>query len=128
MHAYAAAPAEARADLDQLMSDARAQLIADPRRALKVADQVVAGADARGDHAASAAARQVRGDALRFLGQHEAALQDYGLAGDLFRRLGRPGDAARTDASAVDSLRCLGRATDALKRAARARRVFRRLG
>jgi tetratricopeptide (TPR) repeat protein len=114
--------------LEEQLQSARSQLIADPREALDLASRAVAGADASGDAAERAAARQVRGDALRFLGQHEHALADYGVAGDLFRRLGRPADAARTDASAVDSLRCLGRAGEALRRAMRARRVFRRLG
>jgi tetratricopeptide (TPR) repeat protein len=115
-------------ELEQLLQSARAQLIADPREALQLANKVVIQADAAGDDAARAAARQVRGDALRFLGRHEPALLDYGLAGDLFRRLHRTSDAARTDASAVDSLRCLGRAGEALRRAARARRAFRRTG
>jgi CHAT domain-containing protein len=114
--------------LEQLLQDARSQLIADPREALRLANRAVAESDASGDEASSASARQVRGDALRFLGQHEPALVDYGQAGELFRHLRRPMEAARTDASAVDSLRCLGRAADALRRAARARRVFRRLG
>jgi CHAT domain-containing protein len=114
--------------VEQLLQGARAQLIGNPREALLLANQAVARADAAGDDAARAAARQVRGDALRFLGRHEPALVDYGLAGDLFRSLHQPPDAARTDASAVDSLRCLGRATEALRRAARARRVFRRTG
>jgi tetratricopeptide (TPR) repeat protein len=77
---------------------------------------------------AQAAARKVRGDAHRLLGQHEAALLDYAQAGRLYRRLKRPADAARTDASAVDSLRCLGRSSEALRLASTARRVFKRLG
>src|SRR5438270_405226 len=64
----------------------------------------------------------------RLQGQHEAALVDYSHAGEVYRRLRRPGDAARSDASAVDSLRCLGRPTQALRLAARARRIFNRLG
>jgi CHAT domain-containing protein len=115
-------------ELDELLHSARAQLIADPREALQLANKAVVRADAAGDDAARAASRQVRGDALRFLGRHEPALLDYSLAGDVFRRLHRTADAARTDASAVDSLRCLGRPGEALRRAARARRAFRRTG
>jgi CHAT domain-containing protein len=114
--------------VDELLQRARAQLIADPPEALLLANKAVTAADTAGDAAVRAASRQVRGDALRFLGRHEPALLDYSLAGDLFRRLHRRGDAARTDASAVDSLRCLGRAGEALRRAARARRAFRRTG
>jgi tetratricopeptide (TPR) repeat protein len=115
-------------ELDRLIQSARAQLIADPRASLELAQEVVRAADAACDDNARASARQVRGDAQRFLGQHDAALQDYTCAGDLFRKLRRYADAARTDASAVDSLRVLGRPAEALRRAARARRVFRRLG
>jgi tetratricopeptide (TPR) repeat protein len=116
------------ADLDRLLQDARARLIADPREALELAQQAVDAADASRDLEVRAAARQVRGDARRFVGEHASALADYTKAADLFRRVRRSADAARADASAVDSLRSLGRAPDALRRAARARRVFRRLG
>jgi tetratricopeptide (TPR) repeat protein len=114
--------------LDQLLQEARSHLIGSPRQALLGANRAVALADGRDDAPNQAAARQVRGDALRFLGQHDAALEDYGRAGNLYRTLQRPADAARTDASAVDSLRCLGRAADALRLAARTRRVLKRLG
>jgi tetratricopeptide (TPR) repeat protein len=114
--------------LDRLLQQARAHLIDDPRRALGAANRAVALADERGSEEAQAAARQVRGEAHRILGQHDTALGDYAHAGYLYRRLGKIGEAARTDASAVDSLRCLGRPTEALQLAARARRVFRRLG
>src|ERR1700730_16856892 len=111
-----------------MLQRARTQLIGSPRQALSAANEAVVLADSRGDLANQAAARQVRGDAERFLGQHEAALIDYAQSGVLYRRLRRPGDAARTDASAVDSLRCLGRSAEALRLAARARRVFQRMG
>ena len=111
-----------------MIQDARTQLLASPRDALKLANVDVARADQLGDLADRASARQARGDALRFLGQHEAALVDYTLAADLFRQIHRPADAARSDTSAVDSLRWLGRSTDALRLAARAQRIFRRLG
>ena len=117
-----------QAGVDELLQEARSLLIGSPRHALQVANRAVALADARGDAANQAAARQVRGDAHRFVGQHDAALQDYARAGDLFRGLQRPADAARTDASAVDSLRCLGRSAEALRLAGRTRRVFKRLG
>ncbi|TMF06405.1 MAG: CHAT domain-containing protein [Chloroflexi bacterium] len=117
-----------RVSLDELLQRARGDLIGDPRRALNTANEAVALADARGDLSERADARQVRGEARRFLGQHEAALVDYSHAGEVYRRLRRPGDAARSDASAVDSLRCLGRPTQALRLAARARRIFNRLG
>jgi tetratricopeptide (TPR) repeat protein len=103
-------------------------LIGSPRQALDIANRAVALAESRGQSADRAAARQVRGDAQRFLGQHKPALADYAQAGELFRTVRRPADAARADASAVDSLRCLGRATEALRLGARTRRVFKRLG
>ena len=109
--------------LDQLLQRARADLIGNPRQALSAANAAVALADRGGDPLNRAAARQVRGDAQRFLGQHESALADYSSAGDLFRRLGQP-----AEASAVDSLRCLGRGPEALRLAQRTRRVLRRLG
>jgi len=114
--------------LDQLLLRARTDLIGNPRQALSAANAAVALADQAGDPLNRAAARQVRGDAQRFLGQHESALADYSSAGDLFRRLGQPADAARSEASAVDSLRCLGRGPEALRLAQRTRRVLRRLG
>jgi tetratricopeptide (TPR) repeat protein len=114
--------------LDDLLQRARTDLIGNPRRALSAANAAVARADQGGDPLNRAAARQVRGDAQRFLGQHEAALADYSSAGDLFRRLGQPADAARSEASAVDSLRCLGRGPEALRLAQRTRGVLRRLG
>lgn len=126
--AHALRARSARPSLDRLLEQARAQLIGDPRVALDAANSAVGLADAAGDDDSRAAARQVRGEAYRLLGQHDAALHDYAEAGSLYRRLRKIGDAARTDASAVDSLRCLGRSAEALQLAARARRVFRRLG
>ena len=117
-----------RASLDHLLQRARTDLIGNPRQALSAANAAVARADAGNDPQHRAAARQVRGDALRFLGQHEAALTDYSSAGELFRRLGQPADAARSEASAVDSLRCLGRGAQALRLAQRTRRLLQRLG
>jgi tetratricopeptide (TPR) repeat protein len=117
-----------RVGLAELLQRARADLIGDPRRALSTANEAVELANAQGDPRDRADARQVRGEAQRFLGRHEAALADYAHAGDVYRRLGRAGDAARSDASAVDSLRCVGRSTQALRLAARARRTFNRLG
>lgn len=114
--------------LETVLQRARTHLIRSPRQALSAANEAVSLADGRGDVVNQAAARQVRGDAQRLLGQHEAALVDYAQAGLVYRRLRRPADAARTDASAVDSLRCLGRPAEALRLAARARRVFQRLG
>ena len=81
--------------LDRLLQRARADLIGNPRQALSAANAAVAPADRGGDALNRAAARQVRGDAQRFLGQHESALADYSSAGDLFRRLGQPADFAQ---------------------------------
>jgi tetratricopeptide (TPR) repeat protein len=117
-----------RAGIEPILQRARIDLIGSPHEAFGAANEAVLLADAQDDLANQAAARQVRGDAQRFLGQHEAALVDYARSGVLFRRLRMPADAARTDASAVDSLRCLGRPAEALRLAARARRVFHRLG
>jgi tetratricopeptide (TPR) repeat protein len=117
-----------QAGVEHILQRARNHLIGSPRRALSSANEAVVLADSRGDVANQAAARQVRGDAQRFLGQHEAALVDYAQSGLFYRQLRRSADAARTDASAVDSLRCLGRPAEALRLAARARRVFQRLG
>jgi tetratricopeptide (TPR) repeat protein len=116
------------AGVDHLLQRARVDLIGSPRQALSTANEAVALADEHADIESQAAARQVRGDANRLLGQHGAALLDYVQAGRLYRRIKRPADAARTDASAVDSLRCLGRPTEALQLASRARRTFQRLG
>jgi tetratricopeptide (TPR) repeat protein len=126
--AHAQPDTRPRAGLDDLLQRARSHLIGNPRQALGSATRAVALADARADAEHQAAARQVRGDAYRLLGQHDAAIQDYAEARRVYRRLRRLGDAARTDASAVDSLRCLGRSTEALRLAARARRVFQHLG
>jgi tetratricopeptide (TPR) repeat protein len=128
--ALAHAPPQRRRQvgIDQLLQRARSHLIGSPRQALNAANEAVAVADSDGDKEHQAASRQVRGDAHRLLGQHEAALEDYAGAGHLYRQLHKSGDAARTDASAVDSLRCLGRASEALRLAVRARRVFHRLG
>ena len=117
-----------KVSLDRLLQRARTDLIGNPRQALSAANAAVALADAGQNLLDRAAARQVRGDAQRFVGQHEAALADYSTAGDLFRRLGQPADAARSDASAVDSLRCLGRGAEALRLAQRTRRRLQRLG
>jgi CHAT domain-containing protein len=128
LSALAHAPTRPLPSLEELLQSARANLIGSPRQALGAATQAVSLADTRGDLESQAAAHQVRGDARRLLGQHEAALIDYSQAGELYRRLRRPAEAARTDASAVDSLRCLGRSAEALNLSARTRRVFRRLG
>ena len=117
-----------KATVDGLLQAARADLISSPQRALSIANEAVTQADRRGDLHARAAARQVRGEALRILGKHDAALTDYARAGEMYRRLRQPADAARNDVSAVDSLRCLGRPAEALRLAARTRRTLHRLG
>jgi tetratricopeptide (TPR) repeat protein len=115
--------------LDELLSRGRARLRASPRDALADATQAVGLAEASGSQLdQQAAARRLRGDVHRVLGQHEAALGDYAQASRLYRRLRRPADAARADASAVDCLSSLGRFAESLRLAARARRVFRRTG
>jgi len=107
--------------VDALLLRARSNLIGNPRQAFSAANEAVALADSSSDPESQAAARHLRGEAHRILGQHEAALRDYAEASRGYRRLGRPGDAARSDASAVDSLRCLGRSTQALRLAVSAR-------
>ena len=114
--------------LDELLEQARVQLVSSPRQALEAARQAVHLTDGIDSPSLRATALQRRGDAFRFLGQHEPALADYSSAAELFRRLRNTAEAARTDAVAVDSLRCLGRPTEALHLAGRARRVFKRLG
>lgn len=116
------------ASFDELLQRATTDLIGNPREALAAAAEAVQHADALSDPDSQALARHARGEAYRFLGQHEAALSDYSAAEALYRRTGRPVEAARMDACAVDSLRCLGRLPEALRTAARARRVFRRHG
>jgi tetratricopeptide (TPR) repeat protein len=123
-----APPAPSAPTLDELLTRGRSLLRASPRDALADATGAVSLAEASGQLEQQAAARRLRGDVQRVLGQHEAALDDYAQAGRLYRRLRRPADAARADASAVDCLSSVGRFTESLRLAARARRVFRRMG
>jgi len=117
-----------QAAFEELLERAKTDLIGHPRHALAAADEALARANASADPARRAVAHHTRGEAYRFLGQHEAALREYTEAERLYRRLGRPTDAARSDTCAVDSLRSLGRLAEALRLAARARRVFSRHG
>ena len=121
-------PRRQRPGIDELLDQARTLLVSSPRQALEAARHAVRLADASDDPVLQATALQRRGDAFRFLGEHEPALADYSDAADLFRRLRNAAEAARTEAVAVDSLRCLGRSTEALRLAGRARRAFKRLG
>jgi tetratricopeptide (TPR) repeat protein len=121
-------PARSVPSLDELLQRATSRAMASPREALADAAQAVALADASGEAALQAAARHLRGDVHRVLGEHEAALVDYVHAARLYRRARLPAKAARSDAGAVDCLSNMGRFGEALRLAARARRVFRREG
>ncbi len=123
-----ALPARSAPSLEDLLQRAGSKATASPREAFADAAQAVALADASGDPNWQAAARQLRGELRRMVGQYEAALTDYVHAARLYRRAKRPADAARSDAGAVDCLSNLGRFGEAVRTAARARRVFRREG
>jgi hypothetical protein len=129
VHALAqAAPARREPGVQQLLATAEHHLLGNPREALAQASAAVVLADALAETAAQAEAHRLRGDAYRFLGQHESALEDLTHAARLYRQVHRKSDAARSEAAAVDSLRSLGRGAEALRLAARARAAFRRHG
>jgi CHAT domain-containing protein len=69
-----------------------------------------------------------KGDALRGIGLHQAAIESLDAAGEEFLRLGDEGNWARSRISFILACAWLGRVEEALREAACARDVFHRLG
>jgi CHAT domain-containing protein/tetratricopeptide (TPR) repeat protein len=107
-----------------LRNEARRQEQVNPLVALKLAELLIF----FGEHTQLASARAsglvAKGDALKLIGHHQAALYALDEAGDEFLRMGDELAWARTRMSWIISATWLGHVEDALREAARARAAF----
>jgi CHAT domain-containing protein len=105
-----------------------AQMYNAPFASLKLAELLILFSD-RVHHAPShALGLNVKGNALRSIGHHQAALECLDAAGEEFLRLGDEVGWARTRVGWIISAAWVGGATEALQVAARARDAFLRHG
>jgi CHAT domain-containing protein len=98
----------------------------DPRQSLAVAEFAELVARKLRDDEALAHGLRAKGNALRFLNDHRAAVAHHGEAARLFERSGQPTEVARTLSTSIQPLILLGEYTRAEEAAARAREIFTR--
>jgi tetratricopeptide (TPR) repeat protein len=112
----------------ELSDEAQEQLYTNPAVSLKLAEQLIFFSDLTHQPSSHALGLKARGDALRALGLHQAAIEALDAAGEEFLRLEDKGNWARSRISWITARTWLGEADRALHEAARARAVFLQLG
>ena len=122
-----------RADLnlkviEELKAQADQWLLRDTRRALQIAEVALEAASFLSDPLALALARWAKGNALIYLGKHEACLALYREAMALYAERGLSLEVARLQTNAVFALTNLGRYEEALAQADSARAELERHG
>jgi CHAT domain-containing protein len=111
-----------------LADEALNQLYTNPAISLTIAELLIWFGTSRQHSSAHALGVKAKGDALRVLGLHQAALECLDEAGAEFLLLGDEANWARSRITWILSASWLGRVEDALREAERARAVFLRLG
>ncbi|MBC8249092.1 MAG: tetratricopeptide repeat protein, partial [Anaerolineales bacterium] len=122
-----------RADLnlkviEELKAQADQWLLRDTRRALQIAEVALEAASFLSDSLALALARWAKGNALIYLGKHEACLALYREAMALYAERGLSLEVARLQTNAIFALTNLGRYEEALAQADSARAELERHG
>ncbi|MFL5701515.1 MAG: CHAT domain-containing protein [Ktedonobacteraceae bacterium] len=124
IHAHASELADPAAFGVLLADDALEQMFANPSVSLKLSELLISFGE-RLHHASShALGLKAKGDVLRVIGLHQAAIDCLDAAGQKFLELGDEGNWARSRISWILAAAWLGRVEEALQEAARARRVF----
>ncbi len=111
-----------------LADEALKQLYTNPAVSLKLAELLTFFGEYVSHLSSHALGLKAKGDALRAIGLHQAAMESLDAAGEEFLRLGDEGNWARSRITWIISCAWLGRLEEALQEAARARGVFQRLG
>jgi tetratricopeptide (TPR) repeat protein len=114
---------EAVARLSDLASE---KVWVDPRQSLAVAEFAELVARKLRDDEALAHGLRAKGNALRFLDDHRAAIAHHSEAARLFGRAGLPTEVGRTLSTSIQPLILLGEYAQAEQAAARAREIFAR--
>ncbi|HEX7735115.1 MAG TPA: CHAT domain-containing tetratricopeptide repeat protein [Ktedonobacteraceae bacterium] len=112
----------------RLSDNALDQLYTNPADSLKLAEELIFFGELTSQLSCHALGLKARGDALRVLGLHQAALEALDAAGEEFLRLEDKGNWARSRISWITARTWLGDAEQALNEAARAREMFLQLG
>jgi CHAT domain-containing protein/tetratricopeptide (TPR) repeat protein len=112
----------------KLSDKALEQLYANPTVSLKLAELLTFFGEMVHDFPCRALGLKARGDALRVLGLHQAAIEALDAAGNEFLRLEDQGNWARSRISWITAQTWLGHADEALQEADRAREAFLQLG
>src|SRR6266581_2481739 len=113
---------------DLFADEALNQLYTNPAVSLKLAELLIFFGEYVHHASSHALGLKAKGDALRAIGLHQAAMESLDAAGEEFLRLGDEGNWARSRITWIISCAWLGRLEEALQEAARARCVFQRLG
>jgi len=113
---------------DLFAEEALNQLYTNPAVSLKLSELLIFFGEYFSDTSSRALGLKAKGDSLRAMGLHQAAIESLDAAGEEFLRLGDEGNWARSRISWIAACAWLGRVEDALEGSARARHVFERLG
>jgi tetratricopeptide (TPR) repeat protein len=116
---------EAVTRLSDLSSE---KLYVDAQGALAVAETAEQIARRLRDDEALAHGLRAKGNALRFLNRHQAAVEHHQRAANLFARAGNPTEVGRTLSTSIQPLILLGEYERAERAAAEAREIFTREG
>jgi CHAT domain-containing protein len=127
IHAHACELADPAAFGVLLAGAARAQLYT-PFASLKLAELLIFFGEHLQHAFSHALGLKAKGDVLRVIGLHQAAIDRLDAAGEKFLELGDERNWARSRISWILAAAWLGRVEEALQEAARARKVFLRLG
>src|SRR6266480_1701046 len=111
-----------------LLADEALKQLYDPFLSLKLAEQLIFFGEITHHTSPHALGLKAKGDALRYLGHHQAAIECLDAAGEEFLHMGDEGNWARSRISWILAAAWLGHVEEALKQASRARDVFLRLG
>jgi tetratricopeptide (TPR) repeat protein len=110
-----------------LAEEALDQLYTNPAVSLKIAELLIRFGDYRQHLSSHALGLKAKGDTLRVLGLHQAAIDCLDAAAEEFLRMGDEANWARSRITWILSASWLGRVEDALSEASCAREVFLRL-
>jgi tetratricopeptide (TPR) repeat protein len=116
------------AAVGNLLADEALRLLYSPFVSLKLAELLIFFGDYVQHMSSHALGLKAKGDALKGIGHHQAAMECLDTAGDEFLRLGDECNWARSRISWIISCASLGRVEVALQQAALAREVFLRNG
>ena len=113
---------------NQLADEALNQLYTNPAISLKISELLIFYGEQVQHTLSHALGLKAKGDALRAIGLHQAAIDCLDAAGEEFLSLGDEGNWARSRISWITANAWLGHIEEALQQATLAREVFKRIG